>query len=189
MTPIPCKKVWSRAANPLLQRGIEVVDGKKPPLQPASSKWGRFTLLLVLTLIVPKFMITAKKADAWQGLPMSKLHVSGNQLVNSNGEPVTLSGWFQPTAGYFTYGSSDYYLNFHGNNIHSAVLGYLKDVADKLTDTSPAYGRSHGWNMNLVRICIDTDYLGDVAAGTYNFAGLQAATQNIVIPFIDYART
>ncbi|ANY70024.1 endoglucanase [Paenibacillus sp. BIHB 4019] len=126
----------------------------------------------------------------WQGMPpISKLHVSGNKLVNSNGEPVILSGWFQPTAGYFTYGSSNYYLNLNDNNVHYSVLAYLKDVTDTLTNTSPKYGNSYGWYTNFVRLCIDTDYLGDVAAGTYNFAGLQAATQDIVIPFINYART
>jgi hypothetical protein len=31
--------------------------------------------------------------------------------------------------------------------------------------------------------------MGDVAAGTYNFAGLQSVTQEVIIPYVNYART
>lgn len=109
--------------------------------------------------------------------------------MNSSGQPVLLSGWHQPTGSYWTYQSSNYYLNQHGGNSYAARLAYLKDITDTFTSTSPKYGNDHGWYMNQVRLFIDREDMGDVAAGTYNFAGLQAVTQNVIIPYIEYAKT
>ena len=147
-------------------------------------------LFLLVAVLLSQVILINLPVNAWVGMPaISKLHVSGNQLVNPSGQPVVLSGWFQPTAPFWTYQGSNYYLNLNGNNEHAAVLAFLKDITDTVTDTSPRYGSSHGWYMNFVRTCIDVDYLGDVAAGTYNFAGLQTYTQDILIPYINYART
>lgn len=145
-------------------------------------------LLLALVMVVPTLM-DSQRADAWTGMPMSKLHVSGNQLVNSSGQPVLLSGWHQPSGSYWTYQSSKYYLDRNGGNRHAAILEYLKDITDTFTDTSAKYGSSHGWYMNQVRLFIDREDMGDVAAGTYNFAGLQSVTQNVIIPYLAYAKT
>lgn len=120
---------------------------------------------------------------------MGKLHVRGNQLVNSSGKPVVLSGWHQPSGAYWTYQNSNYYLNLNGNNRHAAILAYLKDITDTFADTRPKYGSNHGWYMNQVRLFIDRQDMGDVATGSYNFSGLQAVTQNVIIPYINYAKT
>ncbi|GIO16283.1 hypothetical protein J19TS2_58380 [Cohnella xylanilytica] len=145
--------------------------------------------LLALTLLVTPMLLHGNAAEAWTGMPMSKLRVSGNQLVNSNGQPVLLSGWHQPSGSYWTYQNSSYYLNRNGGNRHAATLEYLKEITDTFTTTSGKYGSSHGWYMNQVRLFIDREDMGDVAAGTYNFAGLQAVTQNVIIPYINYAKT
>lgn len=145
--------------------------------------------LAMLTLILAIAVPANGSVFAWQGMPISKLHVSGKHLVNSNGEPVLLSGWHQPTGAYWTYQDSNYYLNRNGGNRHAAILEYLKDITDTFTSTSAKYGNSHGWYMNQVRLFIDRQDMGDVAAGTYNFAGLQTVTQNVIIPYIQYART
>lgn len=146
-------------------------------------------LLLLAALLIPPALLGGNAANAWVGMPMSKLHVSGNQLVNSSGQPVLLSGWHQPSGSYWTYQSSNYYLNQNGGNRHAAILAYLKDITDTFTSTSAKYGNTHGWYMNQVRLFIDREDMGDVAAGTYNFAGLQAVTQNVIIPYINYAKT
>ncbi|MGO4346983.1 RICIN domain-containing protein [Paenibacillus sp. MCAF9] len=146
-------------------------------------------LLLLVALVMSPMLLSGKKAEAWVGMPMSKLHVSGNQLVNSSGQPVLLSGWHQPSGAYWTYQNSNYYLNQNGGNRHAAILAYLKDITDTFTSTSAKYGNNHGWYMNQVRLFIDREDMGDVAAGTYNFAGLQAVTQNVIIPYINYAKT
>jgi len=146
-------------------------------------------VLIMMTMLLVLVVPAPDTTYAWQGMPMSKLHVSGNQLVNGNGQPVLLSGWHQPSGSYWTYQSSNYYLNRNGGNRHAAILEYLKDITDTFTDTSPKYGNNHGWYMNQVRLFIDREDMGDVAAGTYNFAGLQAVTQNVIIPYIQYART
>lgn len=145
--------------------------------------------LLALTLLVTPMLLHGNAAEAWTGMPMSKLHVSGNQLVNSSGQPVLLSGWHQPSGSYWTYQNSSYYLNRNGGNRHAATLEYLKEITDTFTSTSGKYGSSHGWYMNQVRLFIDREDMGDVAAGTYNFAGLQTVTQNVIIPYINYAKT
>lgn len=144
--------------------------------------------LLVVTLMIP-YLLKGQAADAWTGVPASKLHVSGNQLVNSSGQPVLLSGWHQPGGAYWTYQGSKFYLDRNGGNRHAAILDYLKDITNTFSDTSPKYGNNHGWYMNQVRLFIDKEDMGDVAAGTYNFAGAQAFTQNVLIPYIEYAKT
>lgn len=106
-------------------------------------------LLLTLLIVVPMLM-DSHRAEAWTGMPMSKLHVSGNQLVNSSGQPVLLSGWHQPSGSYWTYQSSRYYLDRNGGNRHAAILDYLKEITDTFTGTSAKYGSSHGWYMNQV---------------------------------------
>ncbi|WP_160031530.1 RICIN domain-containing protein [Paenibacillus sp. An7] len=144
--------------------------------------------LLVVTLMIP-ILLNGQTANAWEGVPAPKLHVSGNQLVNSSGQTVLLNGWHQPGGSYWTYQASNYYLDRNGGNRHAAILEYLKDITNTFTDTSPKYGNSHGWYMNQVRLFIDREDMGDVAAGTYNFAGAQSFTQNVLIPYIEYAKT
>ncbi|WDM21474.1 cellulase family glycosylhydrolase [Paenibacillus polymyxa] len=146
-------------------------------------------IVLILVFILPLTPVFGQHIDAWSGMPMGKLHVRGNQLVNSSGKPVVLSGWHQPSGAYWTYQNSNYYLNLNGNNRHAAILAYLKDITDTFADTRPKYGSNHGWYMNQVRLFIDRQDMGDVAAGSYNFAGLQAVTQNVIIPYINYAKT
>ncbi len=145
----------------------------------------RTTCFLLALVFVGALFSCAPKKAAPSG--MSKLHVKGNQLVNDGGKPVVLSGWFQPMGAYFAYGSSQYYLNKDGGDNEAAVLDYMKDITNTFSDKKPKYSSNHGWYMNQCRICYDTDYMGDVAKGTYNFSGLQEATQKIVIPFIKYA--
>ena len=146
-------------------------------------------LLAVLLLFTTTIPLQGGAADAWSGMPMSKLRVSGNQLVNTNGQPVLLSGWHQPGGSYWTYQGSNYYLNRNGGNRHAAILEYLKEITDTFSDTSPKYGNNHGWYMNQIRLFIDREDMGDIAAGTYNFAGAQSFTQNVIIPYIQYAKT
>lgn len=151
-------------------------------------KWRKMMLMTAMLSLLALAVIPAQQpALAWQGMPIYKLHVSGNQLVNSNGEIILLSGWHQPTGEYWTYQNSNYYLSRNNYNSYAARLEYLKDITDTFTDTSPKYGNDHGWYMNQVRLFIDRQDMGDVAAGTYNFAGLQAVTQNLIIPYIQYA--
>ncbi|MDQ0656404.1 RICIN domain-containing protein [Paenibacillus sp. W2I17] len=146
-------------------------------------------LVLILALLITIAPWGGSRAEAWVGMPMGKLHVNGKNLVNSNNQPVLLNGWHQPSGAYWTYQDSNYYLNLHGNNRHAATLAYLKDITDTFADTSAKYGSNHGWNMNQVRLFIDRQDMGDVAAGTYNFAGVQTVTQNVIIPYIQYAKT
>ncbi|MFT9369560.1 cellulase family glycosylhydrolase [Paenibacillus polymyxa] len=146
-------------------------------------------IVLILVFLTPLTPTFGQHVDAWSGMPMGKLHVRGNQLVNSSGKPIVLNGWHQPSGAYWTYQNSNYYLNLNGNNRHAAILAYLKDITDTFTDTRPKYGSNHGWYMNQVRLFIDRQDMGDVAAGSYNFSGLQAATQNVIIPYINYAKT
>jgi hypothetical protein len=151
-------------------------------------RWIAF-LFFAMTILVSQVVLFSKPVSAWSGMPISKLHVSGKQLINTSGQPVVLSGWHQPTGSYWTYQNSTYYLDRNGNNRHAAILAYLKDITDTFTNTSPLYGSSHGWQMNQVRLFIDREDMGDVAAGTYNFAGLQSVTQEVIIPYVNYART
>ena len=103
-----------------------------------STGWTLKLLLAVLLLLPPAMLgLHNGAADAWSGMPMSKLRVSGNQLVNSEGLPVVLSGWHQPGGSYWTYQGSDYYLNRSGESscCHFGVFkGYYRHIFRYLSE-------------------------------------------------------
>ena len=53
--------------------------------------------MLILALLLSITPLGSGRADAWVGMPMGKLHVSGKNLVNSSNQPVVMSGWHQPS--------------------------------------------------------------------------------------------
>jgi endoglucanase len=116
-------------------------------MRKSKSSWILKLFTLVALILTPS-LLNNNPAKAWSGMNMSKLHVNGNQLVNSSGQPVLLSGWHQPSGLYWTYQDSRYYLDQYGGNRHAAVLAYLKDITDTFTNTSSKYGNNHGWYMN-----------------------------------------
>jgi len=86
----------------------------------------------MLSLLALAVIPAQQPALAWQGMPIYKLHVSGNQLVNSNGEIILLSGWHQPTGEYWTYQNSNYYLSRNNYNSYAARLEYLRTLRTPL---------------------------------------------------------
>ncbi|WP_244935468.1 hypothetical protein [Paenibacillus glycanilyticus] len=64
-------------------------------MKKSNSSWILKLFILVALMLTPS-LVNSHPAKAWSGMTMSKLHVSGNQLVNSSGQPVLLTDGINP---------------------------------------------------------------------------------------------
>ena len=68
------------------------------------------------------------------------------------------------------------------------MLNFMRDAATVMSDTSPKYGRTHGWYGTFVRVNTDavggwTSEQGLVDAGQFN-----AWINNFLVPYADHLR-
>ena len=129
---------------------------------------------------------------AWQGMPTPMLHVEGRYLKNPDGQNVTLrGGWMQPTESWFN-GGGKWYSNpsdwTNPNNV-AGMLNFLKDAATLMSDTSPRYGKNHGWYATFVRV--NTDAIGGWTqeSGLVDQAQFNAWIQNFIVPYAAHLRS
>jgi len=129
---------------------------------------------------------------AWQGMPTPMLHVEGRYLKNPNGENVTLrGGWMQPTETWFN-GGGRWYSNpsdwSNPGNVAS-MLNFLNEIANLMSDTSPRYGRNHGWYNTFVRV--NTDSIGGWTqeTGLVDQAQFNGWIQNFIVPYASHLRS
>ncbi len=124
--------------------------------------------------------------QAWVGMETPSLHVDGRYLKDPNGKNVLLHGWMQPNDSYFnerlftqptTYTAADC----------AGALSILEQQAELLTDTSPLFGRTHGWYQSFVRIAAPGAGWGDTGLVDGDLA--DRAWDNLYIPYIDYCRS
>ena len=109
-----------------------------------------FIVALVLGLIPLQLF-------SWQGMPTPPLHVEGRFLKDPSGKNVLLHGWMQPTETWFNGGGNRYSNPTDWNNTANVagMLNFMRDAATVMSDTSPKYGRSHGWYATFVRVNCD----------------------------------
>ena len=138
---------------------------------------------LASTIIV--FLLNSDPAVAWQGMPVPKLHIAGNQLLDPNGRVVILHGTHQPTDPYFA-GDGRY---FNSPTDYTNALRYFDAIVDMLSDTSPRYGFDHGWYLNYVRFAPDPYWFGDPTTGDFDMAKLQSFTNNVLVPYIQHCKS
>ena len=96
--------------------------------------------------------------SAYQGSTTPKLHVSGRFLQDTSGKNVVLHGYMQPTAAFFNGNRYTDPTDWNNTANVAGMLNYLRDTATLMSDTSPRYGRSHGWYNTFVRV--NTDSIG-----------------------------
>ena len=136
-------------------------------------------------------VILTNTAQAWEGMPTPKLHVNGRYLQDPSGKNVLLHGWMQPTETWFN-GGGRWYSNpsdwTNPNNV-AGMLNYLKAAATVMSDTSPRYGRDHGWYCSFVRV--NTDSIGGwtQASGLVNPAQFDGWINNFLVPYAEHLRS
>jgi fibronectin type 3 domain-containing protein len=97
----------------------------------------------------------------------------------------------QPTETWFN-GGGRWYSNpsdwTNPNNV-AGFLNYMKAAATVMSDTSPKYGRDHGWYCSFVRV--NTDSIGGWTQqnGLVNPTQFNAWIQNFVVPYADHLRS
>jgi len=148
--------------------------------------FGRLTSMDSLSFLIILICVSwLTPAMAWQGMPVPKLHVSGNKLVDGYGRIVVLHGTHQPTDPYFA-GDGKY---FNSPTDYANALRYFNAVVDTLTDTSPHYGFDHGWYVNYVRFAPDKYWFGDTSDGSFDMQKLKSFTTNVLVPYILHCRS
>lgn len=136
-------------------------------------------------------------ALAYQGMSTPKLTINGRFLQDPTGKNVLLHGWFQPQASWFN-GEGNRYPNptdyTNPSNV-APCLNFLRDAATVMSDTSPKYGRGHGWYCSFVRIIGDGSSPENFAPG-WNAAGQLASPaqfngwiNNLLVPYINHCRS
>ncbi|WP_428253080.1 cellulase family glycosylhydrolase, partial [Gynuella sp.] len=146
----------------------------------------KLVILLMLAAVFPA------KIFAWQGMPTPMLHVEGRYLKNPAGENVTLrGGWMQPTETWFN-GGGKWYRNpsdWTDPNDVAGMLNFLNSTADLMSDTSPRYGKDHGWYATFSRV--NTDSIGGWTheKGLVDQTQFDAWIQNFVVPYANHLKS
>ena len=129
-------------------------------------------------------------AQAYEGMPTPPLHVEGCFLKDPCGNNVLLHGWMQPTASWFN--GNRWYRDPQDWNNTKAVAGFLNFmniVADLMSDTSPRYGRDHGWYCSFVRV--NTDAIGGWTheQGLVDTSQFDGWINNFLVPYANHLRS
>lgn len=128
----------------------------------------------------------ASGVQAYVGSTTPKLHVSGRFLQDTSNKSVVLHGYMQPTAAFFNGNRYSDPTDWNNTANVSGMLNYLRDTATLFSDTSPRYGRSHGWYCTFVRV--NTDSIGGWTSqgGLVNSSQFNGWIQNFVVPFAQH---
>ena len=128
---------------------------------------------------------------AYQGSTTPKVHVSGRFLQDTSNKNVLLHGWMQPTASWFNGEGNRYSDPTDWNNPANVagMLSFMRDAATVMSDTSPKYGRSHGWYATFVRV--NTDGVGGWTSGQglVNPSQFNGWINNFLVPYVNYLRS
>src|SRR4026207_981095 len=129
--------------------------------------------------------------QAYVGSTTPKLHVSGRFLQDTSNKNVLLHGWMQPTETWFNGEGNRYSNPTDWNNPANVagMLNFMRDAATVMSDTSPQYGRSHGWYATFVRV--NTDAVGGVTSeqGLVDPSQFDAWINNFLVPYADHLRS
>jgi len=129
-------------------------------------------------------------AQAYKGMPTPPLHVEGCFLKDPCGNNVLLHGWMQPTASWFNGNRWYRDPNDWNNTINvTGFLNFMNNVADLMSDTSPKYGRDHGWYCSFVRV--NTDAIGGWthANGLVDTSQFEGWINNFLVPYTNHLKS
>jgi hypothetical protein len=160
-----------------------------------NKKKNRFHSLCTVAVIAAAVTLSIS-AQAYQGMPMPKLHVSGKYLQDPNGTNVLLHGWFQPGASYFN-GLGHNYNNpsdFTSPAKCTGAINFYNAAADIMSKTNAQYGTNHGWYCSFVRFLGDGGAPVNFAPGwdtngvLFNPAQFNGWINNILVPYVTHCK-
>jgi MYXO-CTERM domain-containing protein len=128
---------------------------------------------------------------AYQGSTTPKLQVSGRFLQDNCNKNVLLHGWMQPTASWFN-GEGNRYTdptNWNDSGNVASMLSFMRDAATVMSDTSPKYGRDHGWYATFVRV--NTDAVGGWTSeqGLVDQSQFDGWIKNFLVPYAEHLKS
>ncbi|MFO1477221.1 MAG: DUF1593 domain-containing protein [Verrucomicrobiota bacterium] len=134
--------------------------------------------------------------NAYQGMPMGKLHVSGRFLQNVAGTNILLHGYMMAGDSWF---NGEGHLFSNPNNYASpsscaSMLNGYNGIADILSNPSPLYGSNHGWYCSFVRTAGNGTANGfapgwDTNGVLSNPAQFQGWITNVMVPWVSHCRS
>jgi endoglucanase len=129
--------------------------------------------------------------QAYLGSTTPRLTANGRFLQDTSGKGVVLHGWMQPTETWFNGEGQRYSNPTDWNNTANVagMLNFMRDAASVMTDTSPKYGRSHGWYTTFVRVNVDNPGGWTAQGGLVNASQFNGWIQNFVVPYANHLRT
>ena len=132
---------------------------------------------------------------AYQGMPMSKLHVAGRFLQNSSGSNVLLHGYMMAGDSWFN-GEGHLFSNPSNYaspaNCAGMLTGY-NGIADILSNPNSLYGYNHGWCCSFVRTAGNGTSSGfapgwDTNGVLTNPAQFNGWITNVMVPWVSHCR-
>jgi endoglucanase len=146
---------------------------------------------LTRSLGVLAALLVTMSPHGFVGSTTPKLHVSGRFLQDTSNKNVLLHGWMQPTETWFNGEGNRYSNPTDWNNTANVapMLNFLRDAATVMSDTSPKYGRSHGWYATFVRVNCDAPGGWTAQGGMVNASQFNGWIQNFVVPYANHLRS
>lgn len=128
-------------------------------------------------------------AQAWQGMPISQLHVNGRNLQDTSGKNVLLHGYMQPSDCFFNGGCGAEFVDptgYYPSDAASA-LSYFEKVAELMSRTSSELGQSHGYTCSYVRYGDSPGW--DSNGNLADPNELSRWINNVLVPYVQYCRS
>ena len=97
----------------------------------------------------------------------------------------------QPTESWFN-GGGRWYSNpsdwTNPNNV-AGMLNFMNGAADLMSDTSPRYGKDHGWYASFVRLNLDAIGGWTAEGGLVDQTQFNAWIQNFIVPYANHLKS
>jgi hypothetical protein len=147
-------------------------------------------------LWVALFVTLTASALAYQGTPISRLHVSGRYLQNPAGTNILLHGYMMAGDSWFN-GEGHLFSNlsnFASPANCAGMLNAYNGIADILSNPNLLYGSNHGWCCSFVRTAGNGTPSG-FAPGWDTNGVLSAPAQfhgwitNVMVPWVNHCKT
>jgi hypothetical protein len=134
-------------------------------------------------------------AQAYQGMAVPRLHVSGRFLQNTSNQNVLLHGYCMAADAWYN-GQNALYTDPSDYTSSSQCAGMLKiynGIADILTTTNALYGTTQGWYNGYVRL-VGAGTASGFAPGWTTNGTLSSPAQfngwisNVLVPWINHCK-
>src|SRR6185312_11364357 len=127
-------------------------------------------------------------AQAWQGMPITQLHVNGRNLQDTSGKNVILHGYMEPSDAYFCGGSAEFVnpTGYYPSDAASA-LSFYERVAELMSRTGPELGQNHGYTCSYVRYGESPGW--DSNGNLADPDKLNRWINNVLVPYAQYCRS